>query len=278
MNKLFWSHVVAEEPFDKMGEEFADTFSTWVFDNSWTLTRDFQEMAFELFKFRLDLAQKHNTYFASQMTAGGREVWRDRFEGVGYDPCYSFAIKNLDRTKRFWNWAVNRPDLPNSIRFWDEDFAPYPHLPVEGGAHERSIPMRVWEHTYRPFFIAKRGGALKMRCIQYNDNTFLFEHVRNNWVPLMRGEAQAWWTKAVAEQDPHALAAFEWVYYWTNPFGRAAASIGDALSLIVQKRHGFQMRTDFYHQDCEALLMSFEDYVAKRASDMFDGFKPRFVM
>ncbi len=270
-----WSDIIAEEPVDEMGFDFSNRFSEWVF----TFANDvdhmkFWPMAFNLFSIRLELAVKHKTYFAQQMTAGGVPVWKNRYTGVGFDPCYSFAINDLPRTIRFWNWIPN--DLPTSTRIWDTDFAPYPSLP--NGPHEPFDEMEVVEHVYRPRFAARVGGALKMRRIHYSQNVFLFEHVRNNWVPLMRDEAVTWWQKAVDDADPEALAAFEWCWFWTNPFGRAAASSGDALSLIVQKFRNFKMRDAFYHQDQEALLLPFDEYVAKRVKDMTTGFVPRFKM
>jgi hypothetical protein len=205
-------------------------------------------------------------------------VWKKRYAGNGYNPCYSFAIKGFERTIRFWNWTetVDVNDcLASSIRHWDTNFAPYPSLPVEQTPFDA---MLVWEHVYKPQFEAREAGAVKMRRLAYSNDCYLFEHVRNNWVPLMRSEALEWWKIARDQKSMEALAAFEWTWYWTNPFGRSGALSGDALSLIIQKLHGFKMRSEFYHQDQEALLLSFEEYVQKRKIDMTEGFTPKFKM
>ena len=272
-----WTHVIFDgPPFDTMGAEFANIFSTWLGEQVSFSDHHFDGMVFDLFHKRLALAEKHNTWFATQMA---NDVWQDRYVGEGFDPCYSFAIRGLERTKRFHRWAeaTFAGRLPDSYRVWDTDYAPLPHLPIEASTPLPNRPLPVFEHIYRPVHNAKAGGALKMRTLAYSENTYLFEHVRNNWVPLMREEAKSWWMRAY-KGDPVALGAFEWTWVRTNPFGRSAALSADAMSLLVQKANGWKMRNFFYHQDQEALLMSFEDYVAKRVNDLRDGFVPMFSM
>lgn len=270
-----WTRVIAEPPFDTMGKEFSDIFSAWLGEQVSFSTHHFDGMVFDLFRKRLDLARKHNTWFATQMADG---VWKDRYAGLGFAPCYSFAIRGLERTKRFHRWAeaTFAGRLPDSFRIWDTDYAPFPHLPAEA-AKPNGLPMPVFEHVYRPVFDATAGGAVKMRTLLYSENTYLFEHVRNNWVPLMREEAKRWWAEAV-KGNPVALGAFEWTWTRTNPFGRSAALTADAMSLLVQKANGWKMRETFYHQDQEALLLPFEDYCRKRAVDLTRGFVPLFTM
>ena len=270
-----WTRVIADPPFDTMGKEFSDIFSAWLGEQVSFSDHHFDGMVFDLFRKRLDLARKHNTWFATQMADG---VWKDRYNGVGYAPCYSFAIRGLERTKRFHRWAkiVFDGRRPDSYRVWDTDYAPLPHLPVEADK-PNDQPMPVFEHIYRPVFAAAAGGIVKMRILAYSENTFLFEHVRNNWVPLMREEAKRWWAEAV-KGNPVAVGAFEWTWTRTNPFGRSAALTADAMSLLVQKANGWKMRESFYHQDQEALLLPFEDYCKKRANDLRMGFQPWFKM
>ncbi len=272
-----WTRVIAEPPFDTMGAEFSDIFSAWVEDTCrYLVNYAFDERVFDLFRRRLALAEKHKTWFATQMA---NDVWKNRYDGIGYAPCYSFAIRGLERTKRFHRWAeaTYAGRLPDSWRIWDTDYAPFPHLPVEA-AQPYVGPLAVYEHIYRPVFDASAAGAVKMRTIAYSENTFLFEHVRNNWVPLMREEAKQWWHRAFHQKDPAALAAFEWCWVRTNPFGRSAALTADAMSLAVQRFHQWNIRPEFYHQDQEAFLMPFSNYVAKRVNDLVNGFQPRFSM
>jgi hypothetical protein len=271
-----WTHVIfAGPPFDAMGAEFAGIFSNWL-EDTYRHLFGFDGHVFDLFEKRLALATKHNTWFATQMA---NDVWRDRYAGKGFDPCYSFAVRGLERTRLFHRWAEDTfaGRLPDSHRIWDTDYAPYPHLPIEAMAPVSNRPMPVFEHVYRPVAAARAGGILKMRTLAYSENTFLFEHVRNNWVPLIREEAKSWWMKAF-RGDAFALGAFEWTWVRTNPFGRSAALTADAMSLVVQRMNGWKMRDAFYHQDQEALLMPFDAYCAKRQADLINGFAPMFSM
>jgi hypothetical protein len=111
----------------------------------------------------------------------------------------------------------------------------------------------------------------------------LFEHPRNRWIGQIRAEATTFWNIAFDPNNAQytrfaSLASFEWLWYVMNPFMRSGAMTGDALSLVMQKRIGAKSRDFFYHQDCEALLMTFDDYVVKRIEDMTNGFSPAFDM
>lgn len=153
--------------------------------------------------------------------------------------------------------------------------------------------MAVWAHRYEPRFTARTGGAFECRTIMYGfegepstANTtplFLFEHPRSRWVAQIRAEATTFWNIAWDKNNNQytrfgALATFEWLWNWANPFMRSGALTSDALSLVMQKHIGAKTRTSFYHQDCEALLLPFDDYVEKRIDDMTNGFVPRFDM
>jgi hypothetical protein len=245
----------------------------------------------------LALAQKYHTYFATQVTAGGtKALWQDRYQGVGNTPCYSFAIKDLPRTKRFWNWTMDTVpklymDSVISKRRWDTAYADFPSLPVKGT--HRLEPMTVWAHRYEPRFTARMGGAFECRIILYGYDVnqsgsltnpiFLFEHPRSRWIKQIREEAKVFWNIACDENNGRfarfaALASWEWLWTWANPFMRSGALISDALSLVMQKQLRCQIRTSFYHQDVEALLLPFNVYVEKRIKDMQSGFIPLFRM
>lgn len=137
-----WTRVIADPPFDTMGAEFSDIFSAWLGEQVSFSTHHFDGMVFDLFRKRLDLARKHNTWFATQMADG---VWKDRYAGLGFAPCYSFAIRGLERTKRFHRWAeaTFAGRLPDSFRIWDTDYAPLPPPSGRGRCADRQTDARL---------------------------------------------------------------------------------------------------------------------------------------
>jgi len=283
--------IIAEEPYDAMGREFQQVFGMWL-DN--TVARPSGDtrpghckvLAFQLFRRRLALAQKYHTFFATQMVTGDRELWRERYTGVQDGPCYSFAIRQMPRTVRFFQWCQSLKEPPNGERVWDESLKPLPALP--GGPHTPLPVMPVWGRQHQPQFRARRDGPIWLRRLRYSADVHLIEHPDNRWVPNIRQEAQEYWCRANDPLRPFPeratdLAAFEWLWFWSNPFGRAGALTGDALSLLTQKQmildgHRAHIRPSYYHQDCEALLLPWDDYLTKRTQDLLHGFTPRFAM
>lgn len=278
--------IIAEKPYDAMGQDFMDTFGTWVNETS-PKDGSLMVLAMGLFRARLALAQKYHTFFATQVTANGtKELWKDRFTGVGNEPCYSFATPLVERTKRFWKWAEAAGCYNEGAAFkWDTNLAPFPSLPVSVTPEPS---MSHWTFVYEPRFAARTGGSFKCRRVAYGVDKdghllYLFIHPRNQWIPQIRSEATTFWNIALDDNNEKyvrfaALASFEWLWFWMNPFMRAGASNTDALSLIMQKHIGAKTRDTFYHQDCEALLMPFDAYVEKRINDMTHGFDYQFPM
>ncbi len=285
-----FASIIAEEPYDDMGREFQEIFGAWVDKTSARKDGDtpqhFQLLAFNLFQKRLALAQKYHTFFATQMVSGQRELWRERYTGTLDDHCYSFAIRNLPRTQRFFAWCLAIKEEPNATRIWDLKIKPYPSLPL--APHEAFPEMPVWGRLHHPQFRARRDGPFYLRRIHFGPDVHLIEHPDNHWVPNVRQEAQEYWFRAndpdnAFENRARNLAAFEWLWFWTNPFGRAGALTGDALSLITQKQMALDglavhIRPGYYHQDCEAFLLAWDDYLDKRMRDLTEGFVPRFRM
>lgn len=283
--------IIAEEPYDDMGREFQTVFGEWLDEAvvraaSSATPQPCQLLAFQLFQRRLALAQKYHTFFATQMVAGGRELWRERYTGTADGHCYSFAIRHLPRTARFFTWCQVCSEPPNAEHRWDERIKPLPGLPL--APHETFPAMPAWARLHRPQFRARRDGPFHLRRLHFGPDVHLIEHPDNRWVPNIRQEAQEYWERANDPQRGFAgrarqLAAFEWLWFWTNPFGRAGALTGDALSLLSQKQmaldgHRVHIRPGYYHQDCEAYLLPWEEYLAKRANDLLHGFQPRFAM
>ncbi len=285
-----FASIIAEEPYDDMGREFQNVFGAWVDETSARKDGDtpqhFQILAFKLFQRRLALAQKYKTFFATQMVVGDRELWRERFTGSLQDHCYSFAIRQLPRTVRFFAWCQTSTESANAERVWNVQIKPLPSLPFE--PHQTFNVMPTWARLHQPLFRARRDGPFHLRRIHLGPDVHLIEHPDNRWVPNIRQEAQEYWFRANHPENPPTarathLAAFEWLWFWTNPFGRAGALTGDALSLITQKQMvldglAVHIRPGYYHQDCEAFLMPWEDYLAKRTNDLLHGFVARFQM
>ena len=284
--ELDFSNVIAEPPYDAMGREFKEIFGSWVNRTKLENPNELNQLAFGLFRMRLELAKKYKTFFAKQVTADGtKELWKERFTGQGNTPCYSFAAKNVQRTYRFWNWTLavhHREDWHKtaSLRRWDTSYAEHPTFPIPVLPSDN---MEVCSHRYEPRFTARTGGAFECRRIAYgfddDSPVFLFEHPRSRWVAQIRAEATTFWNIAWDSNNDQytrfgALASFEWLWNWANPFMRSGALTSDALSLVMQKHIGAKSRTFFYHQDCEALLLPFDTYVEKRIKDMTEGFQP----
>lgn len=284
--ELDYKNIIGELPYDQMGTDFQQIFGRWVHETDLVTPGELNQLAFGLFRMRLELAQKYKTYFATQVVPEGRELWKERFAGIGNLPCYSFASFSVQRTELFWKWTMqlDEVEIPTGKRHWDVNYADYPHLPV---IIDRCDPMNVVSHVYSPRFTARTGGSFECRRILYGferDNPFfLFEHPRNRWISQIRAEATTFWNIAFDSNNDQytrfvSLASFEWLWIIANPFGRAGASISDCLSMVMQKRIGAKSRDFFYHQDAEALLLPFDNYVEKRADDMQNGFNPCFEM
>ena len=277
--------VVAENPYDDMGSDFATTFGSYLDNTNLEPNSCLGPISFHLFKLRLGLAQKYKTFFAKQVTDGG-ELWRDRFTGKGNNPCYSFALPQLARTAKFFGVCQRyEKETPwHSIRRWSLNYAALPDIPF--GPHQIIDGMPVYEHRYVPQWEARDGGPFFFRWMKYSDRVYLFEHPRSRWVHMLKNEATTWWNRArdtkLSDVDRFsALASFEWLWYITNPFMRAGATTGDCLSFLVQKEMVKQgMRVFicqyFYAQDCEALILPFDKYVAKRVNDLRFGYVMTF--
>jgi hypothetical protein len=278
-----FTNVIAEPPYDDMGREFAIIFGTWC--NETVLTKDSNiiGLAYDLFTARLALAEKYKTFFATQVTEkgeSGKPLWQERLLGIGNVPAYSFATPVIPRTVRFHKWCEMVKETPNGTRRWDTHYAPFPNLP---GNPTPYPVMQVWAHRYEPRFTARQGGPFECRRMKYGNDFYLIEHPRSRWIGMIFHECKTYWNIALDPKNDReariiALASFEWLWYWANPFMRSGAMTADALSLVMQKHIGAVSRQSFYHQDCEALLMTFDDYVAKRHNDMVNGFVYKFPM
>jgi hypothetical protein len=91
-------------------------------------------------------------------------------------------------------------------------------------------------------------------------------------LPVIKARLAALWDQSLSSNDPSqqraAIAEFEWLFFNSNPLGRAAASIGDLMSLSLQIATHQKLRDHFVHLDFSALTMSKADYVAWRIPQM----------
>lgn len=283
--------IIAEPPYDDMGREFAETFGDWMNASQFPDTKLFYpsvlKIAEEVFVQRLRLAKKYKTYFVEQVESGGVAHWKNRANGLRSNSpiCFSFAMHGNERTKRFYAWTLEQTKKDAEkfqIVTWNRPFTP--HFP----SNVNFMPNQLsWSSNYTPKFLGNVGefNFTRSACgLDDNKHTvFIFKHPDNEDVPSLITEALVHWSIVCNRANSLgsralALATFEWVWTWTNPFIRSGALTMDVLSLLMQVSMGVKIRNNFYHQDCEALLLPYEEYVAKRVNDMLHGFKPRFDM
>jgi len=92
-------------------------------------------------------------------------------------------------------------------------------------------------------------------------------------IPRIKKHMEYLWDKTLSSKTERAekakaIAEFEWFYFQSNPWGRAAASIGDILSLSLQNETGLTIRKEFVHLDFDALTLGKDEYVDWRAPQM----------
>jgi len=87
-------------------------------------------------------------------------------------------------------------------------------------------------------------------------------------VPKIVKHLERLWKRALIANSQRekvaAIAEFEWFFFQSNPLTRAAASIGDVMSLNLQYHLGLPMRTEFKHLDFYALTMTKDEYIEWR--------------
>ncbi len=126
--------------------------------------------------------------------------------------------------------------------------------------------------TYRKTY---RFGATRTKYDQIIevDNDFLefkIYHADPNSVPLILFHLQDLWTEILSNSNldkrDRLIAEMEWWFYQANPYIRAGASIGNALSLIAQSLTGKILDDHFEHHDWDALSSTLEEYILNRSN------------
>jgi hypothetical protein len=277
----FWGNIIAEAPIDEMGHRFHTQFGQYIAEHV-ARPDAMDEMALEMFKQRLELAKDFKTFFAEQMEPGwasadgvSRERWNERIHGVGGEDCWSFGVVDHERADAIHKLLDPKlqalPRRPGALSLERVRGLP-------GSATARTGEVKTWDFEY-----ARKGAETTFRIHQLDNGNYFIEHSQDRDVPRMLGQARALWRRSLdSKTNPtarvEALAEFEWLWFWVNPFGRAGALTGDALSLMVQRRlrdegTGLKLRDSYRNQDLEAISTPLDSYIRKRADELI-GARP----
>jgi len=93
---------------------------------------------------------------------------------------------------------------------------------------------------------------------------YYIRHAHASEVPLIRRELERLWENALSG-NVESLYQFEWLWYRTNPFGRAGATTGSVLSILIQKHLDMKPQKCIGH-DLVALSTSVDNYAIHRSS------------
>jgi hypothetical protein len=275
--------TIAEEPFDPLGQEYFDTFTGFITNNSlsqYSATRtspvNIRAIALDVFFLRYSLALKYNTMFAKQMVDGGVLYWKRRFEGRSSSYSFSWAVKGHPRSGELWRMldiSYNRRNCASqeTYYFGDPGSPMAPEFPLTGNhqvntwSRQVSTSLNLWCHIFRP---------------THNQQFFLIRHVSDADVPDMLDMCNHYMNMARDKSRSlvdriESLARMEYMWFWTNPFGRAGAISGDAISFLVQKEmveqgHRFHGRKNYMHLDYYAFGESMDSFVEWRHRTFFE--------
>jgi hypothetical protein len=254
--------LLAEPPFDDMGREFATDFGAFARGHR-AGTGQMMYLAEELFQIRLNLAGKYKTFFALQMTelTEGWPYWRARLKGLSKRRVFSFGIEDVPRADLVWTHFKRQFKRRSSRRLVEtRDFPLY-----KGPAQ---VQAEVHDLTYTPV------PGLVFKVFVLSTGQYYLEHAPDRMVPRILQRLEELWDGSLDKSRPVGertalLTEWEWLWFWTNPFGRAGASVGATLSLLWEADLSVELgypvwRTEFYYQDLEALSRSLEEYRAWR--------------
>jgi hypothetical protein len=281
----FTPAALCEYPYDPLGREYFETFTAFVKNNelcTYPVAKGSQltvkTLATDIFSLRYSLAHKYNTFFAKQMVQDGVLYWKRRFEGTSRSLSYSWGIRKHPRSGELWKCLDLSSEFGqfkaevHSYHFGTVDAPLVPDLPTFTGMHT----CRVWRMMVCP---SLNEQCLVIRPI-HNPDLFLIVHVHDGDVPSMVHMCEYYFGQARdesidLERRIEMLARFEYLWFWANPFGRAGAITGDAISFLVQKEmifnhgHDIVTRQAYLHQDFFAFSMSLDAYIENRKAALF---------
>ncbi len=103
------------------------------------------------------------------------------------------------------------------------------------------------------------------------DGTIEMYHAFNQDVPAILKHLNRLWDSILQTKDLHRqverLAEFEWWFITANVTARSGAGIGDALSLILQRKTNIPVRQEFQHIDWDVLSRSLSQYIIWRVNE-----------
>lgn len=263
-----YHQIIAETPTDAMGTEFREIFGDFIEFNRAT-SSNFESLALNLFRLRLEIAKKYETNFAKMMEPIGADGpvqnWKRRWQGESSGQSWSFGIAGHRRADSVWHLLNQKLEVAQSA----SERVNTSMFQVYGGSKNSIVDARVWQFPYRTSM-----RQFQFRIYQIDPVTYYIAHAADRDVPYLREKLNDLWRRTFdvnLNQDSRvqALSEFEWLWFWSNPFGRSGALIGDALSLLVQKefeRQGWsiQIRTQYEAADMEALSRPLDDYIRYR--------------
>ena len=95
------------------------------------------------------------------------------------------------------------------------------------------------------------------------DKAIILKHLNSLWDSALTSPSKVEQAKAIAE--------FEWWFMISNPTLRGGASIGDSLSISLQRRLCFPLRSYYRHIDFEVLSMPKDKYIRIRTLELLDS-------
>lgn len=263
-----FSKIIAETPRTKMGRDFAREFGKMAYEFSPTKS-NFRSLAQRAFEKRLFLAKKYKTHFVRHMTGDGSSKippWKERIKGLTNRQSFSFGVRNHPRAHGIWKF-FNHLSIEKSEKI---SINPNAFKELNIGLPKIRNPIIVWR------FPCKESSSFKVYKI--NSKFYVLSHAKNKEVPRILKRLTFLWKKTLNKKNSEekrikALAEFEWVWFFANPYGRGGASVGNLLSILLRKKLTFEgveikHSKEFVNQDLEAFTQQKEDYISKRMKEL----------
>lgn len=259
---VFYEDLLAEPPEDDMGMDFALGYSDFAKRHK-AEPGKLVSMTTELFGERLALAAKYKTFFATQMTTlhSGQPYWKARLNGISNERAFSFGIRDNPRSDIVWRFF--KENFKKTGERTSIDTRGFPLYPGER--------MAAGEVIVVPY---DRIENLQFKMFVLDSGYFYLEHAPDLRVPELMTVLSRLWDRSLdirlsESERLLAFCEFEWLWFWTNPFGRGGASIGATMALLWEvdrtlKTGQFVIRRKFYHQDLEALSRTLPEYIEWR--------------
>lgn len=268
-----YSRIIALKPEDSMGLEFSMIFGDFL-KNNIARENNFRSLSHKAFTKRLELAKKYKTNFASHMeqnwdNPGVKTIfhWRERIDGKANELSWSFGIKDHTRADSVWK---KLKDIGSSYRYFGEQIntAHFPYAPEVGVKRVK---------TFKFEYGLNDNSTLEFKIYKYSNTHYYIQHAAGKDIPDILNRLELLWKNVFHSNLNNSsklknLAEFEWLWFWTNPYGRSGALVGDILSILLQEELQSQgimikMRKTFEFKDLDALSMNLDDYIKFRVQE-----------